>query len=228
MTTNSGDGKPPAHDAPGKGDPGIKSIWQRSNPFGKFESKKIHKTKEDEERERAEAEKASRSAASASAVEGADVKPEDVGMTEEEIAALKSRGKLPTIIKVVDFTGAAEGSMLKMTVSVRNYGDALARDVKVKCIGNARLRILASPMATIGDITPRAKSVAQFSYDMPDNFCEEYANFAVTAEAENAKPFSQLFTLKTGRKPMSASEIMEQLEKGKGKDGKGGKDGGKH
>jgi hypothetical protein len=190
----------------------VKSIWNRENPFGKFESKKIHKTKEDEEREKRELASKSKKETN-DAVSLDELSPADIAtLDEEKLKELKLRGRVPTIIKVVDFSGAAEGSVLKMTVAVRNYGDALARDVKVKCIGNARLKILTSPMAPIGDIVPRSKSIGQFAYEMPENYCEEYANFAVTAEAENAKAYSQLFTLKTGRRMLSASETMRNIE----------------
>ncbi|HNY10492.1 MAG TPA: hypothetical protein PKK26_02770 [Candidatus Wallbacteria bacterium] len=187
----------------------VKSIWQKSNPFGKFESKKIHRTQEDEDREKAEI---------AAAAKKAEPKVEEIlniptsELTEEQIDVLKKKGKLPTVIKVVDFTGSTEGALIKILISVRNCGDALARDVKVKCIGNARLRAASSPMAPVGDIVTKSKGVAQFTYEMPNNFCEEYANFAVSAEAENSKTFSQLFTVKTGRRPLSASEIMQKVE----------------
>ncbi len=203
MTDNK-DKTPPASQ-----NPNVKSIWQKSNPFGKFESKKIHKTKEDEDREKAEIAAAAKKNEPV-AVELADIPTGE--LTEEQVAELKKRGKLPTVIKVVDFTGSTEGPVIKILISVVNGGDALARDVKVKCIGNARLRAASSPMAPVGDIVPRSKGVAQFTYEMPKNFCEEYANFAVTAEAENSKVFSQLFTVKTGRRPLSATEIMQQME----------------
>jgi len=189
--------------------PNVKSIWQKSNPFGKFESKKIHRTKEDEDREKAEIAAAAKKNEPA-AVEIADIPSNE--LTEEQILALKKKGKMPTVIKVVDFTGSTEGPLIKILITVVNSGDALARDVKVKCIGNARLRTASSPMAPVGDIVVRSKGVAQFTYEMPKNFCEEYANFAVTAEAENSKTFSQLFTVKTGRRPLSATEIMQQME----------------
>ena len=204
MTDNK-DKTPPASE-----NANVKSIWQKSNPFGKFESKKIHKTKEDEDRERAEIAAAAKKSEPKSSAEILDIPTGE--MTEEQIQELKKRGKLPTVIKVVDFTGSTEGAMIKILISVVNCGDALARDVKVKCIGNARLRTASSPMAPVGDIVVRSKGVAQFTYEMPKNFCEEYANFAVSAEAENSKTFSQLFTVKTGRRPLSATEIMQQME----------------
>lgn len=174
----------------------IKSIWPRKDPFAKPENKpKPEDNPKDE-------------GAAVHTVEDETPAKAAPGNLDE----LKARGKVPTVIKVVDFTGAAEGNMLKMTVAVRNCGDALARDVKVKCIGNARLSLISSPMATVGDIVPRSKSIAQFAFGMPDNFCEEYANFAVSAEAENAKPYSQLFTLKTGRRVLTATEVMEKMQ----------------
>lgn len=193
----------------------IKSIWARKDPFAKPPSKQQNDAAKDA------ADKINKDAAQAKA--DADQAGADADANLEE---LKARGRVPTIIKVVDFTGAAEGNMLKMTVAVRNFGDALARDVKVKCIGNPRLSFITSPLATIGDIVPRSKSIAQFAYGMPENYYEEYANFAVTAEAENAKPYSQLFTLKTGRRIMTATEVMEKMnaENRKAREGKSDKD----
>ncbi|HBC74653.1 MAG: hypothetical protein A2008_00335 [Candidatus Wallbacteria bacterium GWC2_49_35] len=189
----------------------IKSIWAHKDPFAKPPTKMQNDAVKDA------ADKKTKDAAQAvtdAAQESADA--------EANLVELKARGKVPTTIKVVDFTGGAEGNLLKMTISVRNFGDALARDVKVKCIGNPRLSLISSPMATIGDITPRGKSIAQFVYGMPENYYEEYANFAVSAEAENAKPYSQLFTLKTGRRIMTATEVMEKMnaENRKSREGK--------
>ncbi len=183
--------------------PVIKSIWPRKDPFAKAEEK----IKNDHP----DGDHASKNNINPhqNTDKNNDAESQE---SEAELIELKARGKAPTVIKVVDFTGAAEGNLLKMTVSVRNGGDALARDVKVKCIGNPRLSIISSPMATVGDIVPRSKSVAQFAYGMPDNYCEEYANFAVSAEAENAKPYSQLFTIKTGRRLLTATEAMEKMQ----------------
>lgn len=193
-------------------DDGVKKLWPRNDPFGKIEQRKIHKTPEEEaeEKRKAQAKNQPQDAKDVQAEPGAGggAKP----TSEEEAAALRARGKAPTVIKIVDFVGAAEGSMLKLTVAVRNEGQALARDVKVKCVGNARLRPLTSPMSTVGDIPVKAKSIAQFGYEMPENFVEEYANFSMMADAENSKPFSQLCTVKTGRRPLSAAEAIAKMD----------------
>ncbi|HOD40249.1 MAG TPA: hypothetical protein PKW98_09220 [Candidatus Wallbacteria bacterium] len=191
----------------------IKSIWPRKDPFAKPDTGRKESSLKDAADKKSASDKAEHDEAGGNA--GAD------GNLEE----LKARGKVPTVIKVIDFTGGAEGNLLKMSVAVRNCGEALARDVKVKCIGNPRLSLITSPMSTVGDIVPRSKSIAQFVYGMPDNYYEEYANFAVSAEAENAKPYSQLFTLKTGRRLMTATEAMEKMQaEARQKSGKGDKD----
>lgn len=192
----------------------IKSIWPRKDPFAKPDNKaQQDAASKDAADKKSLFDKAERDAAKESA---------DADANLEE---LKARGKVPTVIKVIDFTGGADGNLLKMSVAVRNCGDALARDVKVKCIGNPRLSLITSPMSTVGDIVPRSKSIAQFVYGMPDNYYEEYANFAVSAEAENAKPYSQLFTLKTGRRIMTATEAMEKMQaEARQKGGKSDKD----
>jgi len=193
----------------------VKKLWPRNDPFGKVEHKKIHKSAEEEAEEKRRAlVEAARSAGQPIPAEGGAAKQ----TPEEELAALRARGKSPTVIKIVDFVGAADGSMLKLTVSVRNEGPALARDVKVKCVGNARLRPLTSPMATVGDIPVKAKSLAQFGYEMPENYVEEYANFSMMADAENSKPYSQLCTVKTGRRQLSAAESIAKMD-AKGKSG---------
>ena len=191
----------------------IKSIWPRKDPFAKPDTGRKESSLKDAADKKSASDKAEHDEAGGNA--GAD------GNLEE----LKARGKVPTVIKVIDFTGGAEGNLLKMSVAVRNCGEALARDVKVKCIGNPRLSLITSPMSTVGDIVPRSKSIAQFVYGMPDNYYEEYANFAVSAEAENAKPYSQLFTLKTGRRLMTATEAMEKMQaEARQKSGTGDKD----
>lgn len=178
----------------------IKSIWPRKDPFEIKKQPKLENEKEVLKKE-----------------ENINTVVSDKG--NENIEELKAKGKVPTEIKITDCTGGAEGNMLKLMVTVRNCGDALARDVKIKCIGNARLTPLTSPMTTCGDVFSNAKAVGQFAFLMPENFCEEYANFSLVAEAENAKTYSQLFTLKTGRRPLSASEILEK-EQGKKPEGK--------
>jgi len=193
----------------------IKSIWPRKDPFAKPDVKR--------QQNQAEKDEQAAAAKEASALSDAQAGEASAAAGAEDIEELKARGKVPTVIKVVDFTGGAEGNLLKMSISVRNAGDALARDVKVKCIGNPRLSLITSPMATVGDVAPRAKTIAQFIYGMPDNYYEEYANFAVSAEAENAKPYSQLFTLKTGRRLMTATEAMEKMQ-AEARNQKGGKD----
>lgn len=195
--------------------PNIKSIWPHKDPFAK--------PKDKFQQNQAEKDADAKNKKDASDLADAQAGKAAVAAEAANIEELKARGKVPTVLKVVDFTGGADGNLLKMTVSVRNAGDALARDVKVKCIGNPRLSLISSPMSTVGDIVPRSKSIAQFVYGMPDNYYEEYANFAVSAEAENAKPYSQLFTLKTGRRIMTATEAMEKMQ-AEARNQKGGKD----
>jgi|GEM_PF-5525865 len=185
----------------------IKSLWPHKDPFAKPEQPK-------------KASPESGNLKSAPGAPNANEVIDESALDEKSVAELKARGKLPTVIKVMDFVGTVEGNLLKIIVAVRNCGDALARDVKIKCIGNPRLGLVSSPMATVGDIPPRAKNVGQFAYMMPESYVEEYANFAVTAESENAKPYSQLFTMKTGRRLLTATE-QQQQDKEKEKEKKG-------
>lgn len=186
----------------------IKSIWPRTDPFAKKEPPK--------EIPKPATEKAVEKNAINDSKETAE---QNQAIAHEE---LLKKGKLPTVVKIVDVSGNADGAVLKVTITARNEGEALARDMKIKCIGNPRLKPVTSPMAPVGDVAPGARALCIFQYEMPANFCEEYANFSLGAECENAKPFSQLFTLKTNRRAMTATE-REEAEKAKEKNRGGGK-----
>jgi len=182
----------------------IKNIWPRTDPFAK---KAVIK----EPIVSAADKQAEKDALDKAAADKAEANEQEQSAAH---ADLLKRGKLPTTVRIVDVSGNADGAILKVTITARNEGEALARDMKIKCIGNPRLRPITSPMAAAGDVAPGARALCIFQFEMPQNFCEEYTNFSLGAESENSKPFSQLFALKTNRRAMSATE-REEAEKAK-------------
>ncbi len=85
--------------------------------------------------------------------------------------------------------------------------------MKVKILGPPLLRPVTSPMMTLGDILPRGKATNMCQYDMGNKFVDVYANFSVIVECANGKSTNAVYTCVTGRKPMTATELLEEKER---------------
>lgn len=141
--------------------------------------------------------------------------PEAVAATPAEIDDPELAGlpKGVPILDIYDVTIQVTDPIIKIDVSVRNKGTRRADDVKVKVIGPPMLRPVTSPMMTLGDIVPKARTQNTCQYDMGDKYVDVYANFSVIVECGNGKPTNCVYTCTTGRHPMSATELLEEKER---------------
>lgn len=170
----------------GGGKPPVGNIWSRGNPFKKPAA-------------------ADPKAAAPAAAE----RPDETDDEPEE-------ANLPKGVPVLDLynvTISVSDPLIKVDIAVRNKGTARADDVKVKVLGPPLLRPVTSPMMTLGDIVPKSRATNLVQFDMGNKYVDEYANFSVIAECSNGKSTNAVYTCMTGRRPMTATEILEQKEK---------------
>ena len=164
----------------------MKTIWKRSNPF----KKKVEKTPD-----------------------------EEIVQTEEQVpkvAEVQSNnederfGKAELVIQNASIV--INDPIVKLDINIRNKGAGIARDVKLKILASPLLRPLTSPMVSLGDMMSGDKKQTLVQFEMSQKFVDEYTNFSLLCDSSDSKTASLVCTCKTGRRPLTASEILEKKE----------------
>ena len=164
----------------------VKNIWSRRNPFKKEEPKEIEEEVKEEE-----------------------IVEEEV--KEEVIKEARQRfGEAVLVIQ--DATVTVKDPIIKLDINIRNKGKGISRDTKLKILASPMLRPLTTPMISLGDLLPKDKKQSLVQFEMSKRFVDEYTNFSLLCTSEDSKTASLVCTCQTGRRPLTATELLEQKE----------------
>jgi hypothetical protein len=162
----------------------VNNIWKRKNPFKKEEEK----------------------------VEVKAIEKEVIEIEQEKKILNPITGRAPALLVIQDATITINDPIIKLDISVLNKGKGTARDVKLKVIASPMLKPLTTPMVALGDLPHKDKKQSLVQFEMSQKFVDRQTNFSLMCSSDDSVTASLVCTCQTGRRPLSATELLEKKE----------------
>jgi len=139
-----------------------------------------------------------------------EVVQEEIKKEETTINPITKREAALLVIQ--DATITINDPIIKIDISVLNKGKGTARDVKLKVIASPMLKPLTTPMVALGDLPYKDKKQSLVQFEMSQKFVDRQTNFSLMCSSDDSVTASLVSTCQTGRRPLSATELLEKKE----------------